>query len=126
MGTATVKITGIGSYKGSAEKTFKIRPKGTAIKSATADAGTLTIKWNRQSAKMSTSRIRGYQIYVSTSKSFTKDTTRKFKYKGYKTVEKTIGKIKAGTTYYVKIRTYKKVNGKTYYSYWSKVKKVKA
>ncbi len=128
VGTATVKITGIGSYKGSVEKTFKIRPKGTAIKSATSDPnnGTITVKWKRQAAKMSKSRIRGYQIYVSTSKSFTKDTTRKFKYKGYKTVEKTIGKIKAGTTYYVKIRTYKKVNGRTYYSYWSKVKKVKA
>ncbi|MCC8107038.1 MAG: hypothetical protein LIO99_13740 [Clostridiales bacterium] len=33
--------------------------------------------------------------------------------------------LKKGKTYYVRIRTYKKVNGKTYYSAWSSKKTVK-
>ena len=33
--------------------------------------------------------------------------------------------LKKGKTYYVKVRTYKTVKGKKYYSGWSKVKTVK-
>ena len=42
-----------------------------------------------------------------------------------KTTSYTIKKLKKKKTYYVRIRTYKKVSGKTYYSGWSSVKKVK-
>ncbi len=125
VGTATVKISGIGEYKGTIEKTFKIKPKTTSLKSLSSDAGTITVKWNKQSAKMPTSRVRGYQLYISTSKNFASGTNKSVKYKGYKTVEKTIKGFKSGTTYYVKIRTYIKVDGKTYYSFWSKAKKIK-
>ena len=38
------------------------------------------------------------------------------------TKKKTITKLKANT-YYFKVRAYKIVNGKTYYSEWSKVRK---
>lgn len=51
------------------------------------------------------------------------------KFSGYKTVKmtnkttsKTIKGLKSGKRYYVKVRTYKVSNGKTYYSSWSKVK----
>ena len=37
-----------------------------------------------------------------------------------------VSKLKAGKKYYVQVRTYKKVGGKTYYSSWSKAKAVKA
>ena len=33
--------------------------------------------------------------------------------------------LKKNATYYVRIRTYKRVSGKTYYSDWSKVKSFK-
>ena len=124
VGKATVKITGIGNYKGTVKNTYRIRPLGSAIKKLTPGQGSVTIKWNKRLTKMSGSRIRGYQIAISTSKSFTSATTRKIKYKGYETNEKTIGKLVPGNTYYVRIRTYIKVDGKTYYSFWSKYKKV--
>ncbi|MFR8616242.1 MAG: fibronectin type III domain-containing protein [Anaerostipes hadrus] len=40
-----------------------------------------------------------------------------------KTTSYTIKKLKKKKTYYVRIRTYKKASGKTYYSGWSSVKK---
>ena len=42
-----------------------------------------------------------------------------------KTTSTTIKKLKAKKTYYVRIRTYKTVQGKKYSSTWSKVKSVK-
>jgi len=41
---------------------------------------------------------------------------------GYKKVSKKIRKLKGGKKYYVRIRTYKTVNGTKYYSRWSKIK----
>ena len=38
------------------------------------------------------------------------------------TVKKVLKNLKSGKKYYVRIRGYKKVNGKDYYSTWSKVK----
>ena len=45
--------------------------------------------------------------------------------KGAKKTTKTIKKLKNKKTYYVQVRTYKSVDGKRYYSKWSKAKKVK-
>ena len=47
------------------------------------------------------------------------------KIKKAKTTSKTIKKLEGGTRYYVRIRTYRVVNKKTYYSGWSKIKSVK-
>ena len=87
--------------------------------------------------------VSGYQIKYSTSKKFTKNTTKTITVKRIKrivsktdnvkksianttkqktTKKKTITKLKANT-YYFKVRAYKIVNGKTYYSEWSKVRK---
>ena len=41
------------------------------------------------------------------------------------TVKKTVAKLTKGKTYYVRIRSVKKVSGRTYYSAWSAKKKVK-
>lgn len=53
----------------------------------------------------------------TTSANGTETTTKK-----KTTKKKTITKLKANT-YYFKVRAYKIVNGKTYYSEWSKVRK---
>ena len=42
-----------------------------------------------------------------------------------KTTSLTVKKLKAKKTYYVKIRTYHKIDCKKYYSKWSSVKKAK-
>ena len=43
-----------------------------------------------------------------------------------RTTGKTIGKLKSGKRYYFRIRTYKTVSGKKYYSNWSGKKNVRA
>lgn len=56
------------------------------------------------------------------------DTSTKFKNRRSVIIQKenanstTISKLKKGKKYYVRIRTYKTVSGKTYYSSWSKLK----
>lgn len=73
--------------------------------------------------KLSLKKEKGYkyQIKVSTSRKFNKNV------KSYNTPKTsyTVSKVKKGKTYYIKARTYKKVNGKTVYGKWSSVKKVK-
>ena len=64
----------------------------------------------------------GYQIKISTSKKFTKKTTKTVKVKSSKS---TVKKLKSKKKYYVKVRAYKTKNGKTVYSAWSKIKTVK-
>ena len=72
---------------------------------------------------MAKSHITGYQIQRATNSSFTKN-SKKYKVKGYDKTSKTIKELKGGKKYYVRVRTYKVVNGKTYYSKWSKAKTV--
>lgn len=62
----------------------------------------------------------GYQILYGTSKTFAKAKKKTVK----KTVY-TLTKLKKGKTYYIKVRAYKKMNGKTYYGTYSKVRKIK-
>ena len=71
----------------------------------------LKVTWKKNSA------VSGYQIQYSTSKKFTSAKT--VTVKGYKTTSKTIKSLKAKKTYYVRVRTYKTVNGKKVYSDWS-------
>ena len=107
------------------EYSFKILPKGTAVKSVLAGSKKLTVKWNKQSKKMSKKRITGYQVQVATNKAFTKN-KKSVKVKGYTKTNTTIKNLKGGKKYYVRVRTYKKFDygifKYTCYSKWSKVK----
>ena len=69
-------------------------------------------------------RATGYEVQYSTSKSFKKAATKMAKVTKKKTTTKTIGKLKK-KTYYVRVRSYLKKGGKTYYSAWSSKKAVK-
>ena len=64
----------------------------------------------------------GYQVQYSKNKYFASG-NKTVKVKGAKNVKKTVKKLKAGK-YYVRVRTYKTVKKKTYYSNWSKAKAV--
>lgn len=44
---------------------------------------------------------------------------------GKKTTEIIFKNLRSNKNYYIRIRTYKTVNGKRYYSDWSKIKKEK-
>ena len=124
VGRYKVTVTFKGDkYSGSKYTYFYINPKGTSISKVYRAKKAFTVKWKKQSTKMATSRITGYQIRYSTS---SKMTSPKYKtVKGYKYTSKKITKLSAKKKYYVQVRTYKTVSGKTYYSSWSSVKSVK-
>ncbi len=67
----------------------------------------------------------GYKVTYSTSKKFTKKTTKTVTVKKQKTKKTTIKKLKKGKTYYVKVAAYKTVNGKNVFGAYSSVKTVK-
>ena len=73
---------------------------------------------------MSESTITGYQIQAALTKNFKTIASKKTVKGASKTSGKLTG-LKTGKNYYVRIRTYKTVSGKKYYSAWSKAKTVK-
>ena len=124
VGKATMKITGKGSYTGTVTKSFKIIPKGTSLKKVTGAAGSFTVTWNKQTEKMKTENITGYQIQYNTDKKFASN-NKVSTVKGYTRAGTAVKGLVSGKTYYVRIRTYTKVNGVNYFSVWSDAKTVK-
>lgn len=112
-------LEGIGNYSGSIETKFTINPKKTLITKLYSKLKSLQLKWRKQSSDVS-----GYQIQYSTDKSFKKNVT-KSKTIGADRTSCTIKGLKSKKKYYVRIRTYKIVDGKKYYSAWSGVKTCK-
>ena len=116
VGTAKVTVTFKGNYSGSLSKTFKINPKKTKLSKVKAGKKGFTASWSKQTAQTT-----GYQLQYSTSKSFKNAKTKTVSKS--KTSKKITG-LKAKKKYYVRIRTYKTVDGKKYYSKWSDSKTV--
>ena len=112
VGTATATVTFKGNYSGSKKLNFTIKPKTTSLSKLTAGSKQLKVTWKKNSS------VSGYQIQYSTSKKFLGAKT--VTVKSYKTTSSTLKSLKAKKTYYVRIRTYKTVNGKKVYSDWSK------
>ena len=124
VGRYKVTVTFKGDkYAGSKYTYFNINPKGTSISKVYGAKKAFTVKWKKQSSKMATSTITGYQIRYSTSSKMTSAKTKTVK--GYKYTSKKITKLSAKKKYYVQVRTYKIVSGKTYYSSWSSIESVK-
>lgn len=94
--------------------------KPVVVKATTCSAknskGKLKITWKKKSG------INGYQLQYSTNKKFKKAKTKTIKSVSTKT--KTYKAIKKGKRHFVRVRTYKIVNGRKYYSSWSRVKSV--
>ena len=94
---------------------FATNIPSTTITSVKTKSEAFTIKWKKKT------NIAGYQIQYSTNSKFKKG-NKTIKIKKAKTVSKKITGLKPSKKYYVRIRTYKIVNKKTYYSNWSKKK----
>ncbi len=92
-------------------------PSATAIKSLKKAKKAFTVKWNKKSG------VTGYQIRYSLKSNM--KSAKTVKVASAKTTSKKISKLKKKKKYYVQVRTYKVVNGKTYYSGWSGKKSVK-
>ncbi|MCC8067577.1 MAG: fibronectin type III domain-containing protein [Clostridiales bacterium] len=99
-------------------RSYIVRLAGTSISKVTSSsAKKMTVKWTKSSG------VSGYQIQYSTNKDMSNSKTKKVA--GASKKSKTISELTKGKTYYVRIRTYKTVSGKNYYSAWSSKKKVK-
>lgn len=123
VGSATIKFTAKAPFTGVRNVTYNIRPKGTSISKLTKGKKRFTVKWKKQTSKMSAARINSYQVQYSTNKNFTSPKIKTIT--GYKKYTKKITGLKKKTKYYVRVRTCMKVNGKWYYSTWSSAKTVK-
>lgn len=116
IGQAVITIKGKGNYTGTKKIYFTIVPKTpTLSRVKSSSRGKLTASWKRVSG------VSGYQIQYSLKSNFSgvKSVTA-----GSSASSKTISKLAKGKVYYVRVRSYKKVSGKKYYSAWSKTKKV--
>lgn len=85
----------------------------TSIKSLKSGKKSLTVSWNKRPA------IKGYQVQYGLKKAYDNGNAKIKTIENNDTGKTTISKLKSGKKYYVRVRTYKVVNGKKYYSKWS-------
>lgn len=114
VGTATVTVKFSEKYTGTIVKEFSIYPKAPVISKVSAKKKGFKVVWKKVSGQ-----ITGYEVQYATNKKFSGKATKKTKVAKY-----TVKKLKAKKRYYVRIRAYKKVGNKKYYSSWSKIKKI--
>lgn len=118
VGYGTVTVKGKGSYvKYSGAATFKVNLKKVSLSSVKARKKKMVVYWKK------TGGNQGYQVQYSISKRFSSNVKTVRLSAGKKSV--TIKNIPAKKRYYVRIRSYKKVGNKIWYTRWSKVKTVK-
>ena len=116
---ATTPATTQPTTKPSTTKNTKtVKPKKTSIKKLSKGKKKFTVTWAKVSG------VKGYQIQYSSDKKFKKN-NKSVTVTKQKTTKATVKKLKSKKKYYVRVRTYKTVNGKKIYSSWSKVKSVK-
>ena len=101
-----------------AEQVSVAKPKSVSPKKVKSAKKAVSVEWKKASG------VKGYQVQVATDKKFKKN-KKTVTVKKQKTTKTTVKKLKSKKKYYVRVRTYKIVNGKKVYSSWSKVKSVK-
>lgn len=119
-GKVTISITAkeTSAYKKQTKKvTIYAVPGKRDIKKLSSGKKKLTVQWKKDN------RSDGYQVQYSTDKKFKKNV--KSVNVSKKSTKATVKKLKKGKTYWVRMHSYKKINGKKYYSGWGKVKSVK-
>ena len=119
-GKVTISITAkeTSAYKKQTKKvTIYAVPGKRDIKKLSSGKKKLTVQWKKDN------RSDGYQVQYSTDKKFKKNV--KSVKVSKKNTKATVKKLKNGKTYRVRMHSYKKINGKKYYSGWGKVKSVK-
>lgn len=104
--------------EGKASTTYTIKPKKVSGFKVSKAKKAFKAKWSKNKTERS-----GVQVKYSTKKSMKNAKT--IKAKGASVKAKTVKKLKKETKYYVQVRSYKIVGGKTYYSNWSAKKAVK-
>ena len=125
VGKVILTVKNTKSGKTTITKTAYIVKPGTiaskSIKVVNVSSRKLKISWTKRAGLGLTYGKVRYQIQYSTSKKFTKSTTKTLTVKG-NTTSKTVSKLKKNKTYYVRMRGYDQTNKKA--GSWSSVKKV--
>lgn len=106
--------TGNGASSASVSTIFVSRPSVTLKNSASK---TMRVSWKKNT------KATGYELQYCLKEDFSSG-VKKVAISSAKTVKKDIKKLKKKSTYYVRLRAYKKDGSKKYYSEWSAVKKV--
>ena len=118
VGTYRVRTTGQNTFNGSIVQTFKIIPRATTILASASKTKGFKVKWKKR-----TLQVDGYQVQYATKSNMSDLKTVTIRQNT--TDAKTITGLKAKKKYYVRVRTYKKVDGKNYFSNWSATKAIK-
>lgn len=116
VGTAKLIITGKGSYGGVVTKSFNINPAKQTIQKLSRKKGGFYIDYAQKGSAT------GYEISYARSSRFSG--AGKVKVTNNRTDKKNVTGLKRYTKYYVRVRSYTVVKGKTYYGAWSSAKTV--
>ncbi len=117
-GTKIKKGSWSGTQKFKTKNFTAYKPTLKTVKSSKAK--TLTLNWK----KSNKGQLSGFEIMTATNKNFTKN-KKTIKVANRQKTSWTIYKLKKGTKYFVKIRSYYKYGTYTYYSGWTNFKSVK-
>lgn len=121
VGATTIKVKSR-TVRKSASKTAKytltVKPKTAAIRKVQGAVGGFSVNWKA----MSSAQAGGYQIRYADNDSL-RD-AQEVTVKKASTTFALITGLESGAEYYVQVRAYKRVKGKTYYGDWSKTKAV--
>lgn len=112
----TVRFKG-SKYEGSMSTYFTIVPKASTLTSVTASSKGFTARWKKQPTQTT-----GYQLQYAANSKF--QSAKTVTITSNKTTSWKVTKLSAKKKYYVRVRTYKTVSGKKYYSKWSASKSV--
>ncbi len=122
VGTVTIKVKAQANEQYNAltqPVTITILPKSTTLSTVSSkSAKKINVTWKKDTS------IRGYQIQYSTDKNFMKNVKTKIISKNT-TSKYTLKNLASKKTYYVRVRTYYKVNNVSYRSEWSPYRSVR-
>ncbi|MCQ2524643.1 MAG: fibronectin type III domain-containing protein [Lachnospiraceae bacterium] len=116
----TIDVKGTSNYI-AASKTVNISVNPSKIsvaKLTNPSKGAIKVSWKANE------KLSGYEIQYTNDSKF-KKTVKTVKINKATVNEKEIKNLKKGKTYYVRIRAYKTISGKKYYSDWSAAKSIK-
>ena len=117
--TVRAAVTAVVSESTVSSTVSMIKLKTTTIQSLSGGNKAFTVKWKKQ-----TKNVTGYQIQYSLKKGF-KSGNKMVTIRKANAVSKKVSGLKAGKTYYVRVRTFYADNGTKKYSKWSAAKAVK-
>ena len=120
VGRATITVTAAATKQFNAATktvTVTVNPASTKLSSVKNSVSkSMKVTWKKNAT------VTGYLVQYSTASNF--KGAKAVNVKKAKTTSTTVKKLSKGKKYYVRVRTYQKVSGKTYYSAWSASKNV--